>query len=96
MIISNEELLDICLTLVSVGGSKYLTGPVQKVIEDRVSMRFSDKKKIAEEVDRMLFFKDIELMARDGILNIDNSNGYVKMDFTELGLQKLREKYEVA
>lgn len=94
-LINDEQLLDLCLTLVSIGGIKYLKGPVKNIIMTRAQSKIGDdQKKIKEEIDRMLFLKDIEIMANDNLLDIDNSDGFIKINFTESGLEKINGLYK--
>jgi hypothetical protein len=91
MVITDEELIDICLTIVSISGGKELKGPVLKVLLDRAQKltKSNDKNVVLSKINQMSFLKDLEIMCRDNIIDIDNSEGYINFNFTEQGKELL-------
>jgi hypothetical protein len=49
----------------------------------------NDKNVVLSKINQMSFLKDLEIMCRDNIIDIDNSEGYINFNFTEQGKELL-------
>lgn len=92
--ITEEQLVDLCLTLVSATGNSYksLEGPVGNVLRAKAFQILGEdatEKEINNKVEQMLLEKDYELLAKLGVVEVDLSGPKTQYKFTKKGLESV-------